>query len=657
MKMIESKAKWSNKVFEELKAGQQEVSVVDFMKGGYKELLEKKIKEWNRIFPQVQFDEYGRAELGNIQIPRDVIFNNVSGQIDDMQRRGSLFDLYLTRVLREKYEACSPLYADRSIIKRAMKHDELYISTRRGREEKVKASKWFAKAQELWENDNPRYTEIMDKLRVLRPKINKTESEKTEIERLLAEKEEIESLNIYVMYQRLQNEAKKGGSLKITINPLDTLVASGDGRVNPTKFSTCWSTEFKPKKNKDGEDLLVVMEGGYSNPIMLLAYGSLLGKAIVYVENGIDYTIEHKDIPHTNNKFTFKGFTERGHVLIADEDKKKVLVERWYPSKSEERENEVIKIMAGKGMERETYRKKQLPYQDMEGNLVYTSILGKYKYYRKEMAKSYSSIYLDRVGFGESEKKDEKELPVIWGLRGNRIDEGVHSNTDSYAGGTSDLATDVIVCECGHVHNANNERLEQVEGCWYCGECKNELFTTCPTCGRVHNEEDLIKVGDRVFCADCKDKYIKVCSACGESHLIDNCICINKEEDLYLCKACEVKGEDIFDVCEICGEKHLKRDLDKLIVDGVETKVCSLCYFELEDCKECNEYTRNSDCVCNKCKGIEEMTLREVAVGVVGMIDNLKNQIAELEANPVNAEIRAKIEELKVKVAELESNN
>lgn len=577
----------------------KKVSLMDIFKGGYRKQLDEKIKFWEEKFSDLKFDEYGRAELGNIAIKRNQIFRDL--RLEGILMKGSIFDLYIAKVLRVEFESINPLIVGSSLIEDMFVRGDIYIATRDGKGKTIKTSKVLAKAQELWKKDNIGYQEVMDELRELRSKQEKSSDDREEIAKLVKAKKEFESLNLYCLYETLQNEAKKGGKLFISINPIDVFTSAGESgtssSINPTKFSTCWRINFEKKGLKDGDNIILHQDGEYSNPYLMYGYESLLNKAIVYVENHERLKVVNKNIPHTNNEFEFIGYTERGHLLYTGENK--VMMERWYPSKTQQREEEVINVLKENGMINERLYSTEFTYQDIEGNKDYISLLTQMKNQTKD-GERLRGLYLDRVGFAES--STEEYVPVLKSLRDNRIDIYMGYVEDKYIRNVSDLYEYTSICSCGHIHSFKNKKdIEVIDGEFICHECVKEKYFTCPTCGKVCNKEDIKVVEGKELCVHCINDNVIKCSACGEEHLKDNMIAINEEERVFMCKECDSKGVELFDTCEICGKKHLKIDLDVYNVDGKDKKVCFNCYFELYDCK-CGNYTLHENGICSVCE-------------------------------------------------------
>jgi hypothetical protein len=55
---------------------------------------------------------------------------------------------------------------------------------------------------------------------------------------------------------------------------------------------------------------------------------------------------------------------------------------------------------------------------------------------------------------------------------------------------------------------------------FYCQQCIDELFTTCPKCGKIRKKKEIWRdfYGERM-CYDCLFEHRRLCNVCGEWYL------------------------------------------------------------------------------------------------------------------------------------------
>lgn len=137
-----------------------------------------------------------------------------------------------------------------------------------------------------------------------------------------------------------------------------------------------------------------------------------------------------------------------------------------------------------------------------------------------------------------------------------------------------------------HKYKANNLSLVK----WYCDDCYQEKFFTCPNCKEVKEKDDYIRPTAKNIatlkkggCNECST----TCQSCNK--VIDKDYCHYFDNDSY----CEDCYSDHYSSCEGCNDVFERDEL--FFVEDVG-EFCSSCYDDkFTKCKECNNQIKNSD--------------------------------------------------------------
>jgi len=120
-------------------------------------------------------------------------------------------------------------------------------------------------------------------------------------------------------------------------------------------------------------------------------------------------------------------------------------------------------------------------------------------------------------------------------------------------------------CKDSHFCKRCGTRLQEFEVHWgngypYCGECYNNLFTTCDRCGEVvrQDETTYLEEYNRILCNYCLENYYTRCSKCEKYIRNEDILYIDGEGD-YICEECYSKYTKD---CSKCGARFYEENLD-----------------------------------------------------------------------------------------------
>lgn len=110
-----------------------------------------------------------------------------------------------------------------------------------------------------------------------------------------------------------------------------------------------------------------------------------------------------------------------------------------------------------------------------------------------------------------------------------------------------------ITCySCGNTFNPDRENMTEINGDYYCEDCRNENFSYCESCDDFVNIDNIYEVDGEYLCESCYDHYTSECDICGNRHSDNNLnsynfsdgtrknVCGDCESDLTYCERCDI---------------------------------------------------------------------------------------------------------------------
>ncbi|SNS23095.1 hypothetical protein SAMN05446037_1006130 [Anaerovirgula multivorans] len=476
----------------------------------YLHITEEKKKEWLRLFPFLEFDRFGRASVGNIQV-------------DDTALAEELYNFVLSesffnaiKIWENKNELKLPNYFDIALKRfncgttRLVANSEVYLCSTAGGEDKhMRLSKILAQIQAIWEKETcPEYSELRKEIKKLR-KEGLTFSNSLELVDLSEKKKSLEIGNFYVAYDHFQNAIKKGTEMWLSINPLDLITSSGNQGDNPTRFDSCWSLEMELAS----DEIHVDRSGCHSSGSACLNMGRITNRGILFIKNG-----RTLNVPGTD--FDFIGYSERSHVWL-DEicGNSSLFLERVYPSKCYERRRDWFEALTKSGFDvkEESCNTEEFDYQDSENLNNYSN-------------KSGGALFLDNVAITSG---------TLYYLNGCRMDYDYDDNIDG-------IIEAVYCCECGD--STDSDDRYEVGGNIYCSYCFNDRYVSCQYCGEPVEINNAIEIEGYYYCEYHANVRGCQCEGCGEWAYTEHMEEYNGD---YYCRSC---FDEHHTYCANCGE-------------------------------------------------------------------------------------------------------
>lgn len=271
-----------------------------------REIINAKKEIWNKAFPDIVFDDNGRALVGSLpSYDRNAFYYKIK------QNTSPLFEeclLEAYKELRLKPIALSDIEYNQYLSKR------LEVETETGFKQERSLPSILSKASSIWERKMPMYRPLRN---VYKP-INKAKESASDIETLKTILKSMENGNTYIAYDNLMRVFQPK-DMYISINPLDKLFSSGgDGTNSLTKFSSCWRNHVDIN---DNGTIKFSSSGEYSNPKaqVLLGEHPLCGMLVIPNENTIEV-----------DGMKFFGMLQRSHIWLHEGE---IFLENVYPDK------------------------------------------------------------------------------------------------------------------------------------------------------------------------------------------------------------------------------------------------------------------------------------------------------------------------------------
>lgn len=271
-----------------------------------REIIEIKKELWNKAFPDIVFNEDGRAKVGSLPSYDENAFYQKIRQNTSPLFEECLIEAY--KELRLKPIALSDIQYNQYLAKR------LEVETETGFKQERSLPSILSKASSIWERRMPMYRPLRN---IYKP-INKAKESISDIERLKEILKDMEKGNTYISYDNLMRVFQPK-DMYISINPLDKLFSSGGANTNSiTKFSSCWRNTMEVE---DNGNVKLSSTGEYSNPKaqVLLGEHPLCGMLIIPNENTIEV-----------DGMKFFGMLQRSHIWLHGD---KIFIENIYPDK------------------------------------------------------------------------------------------------------------------------------------------------------------------------------------------------------------------------------------------------------------------------------------------------------------------------------------
>ena len=130
-----------------------------------------------------------------------------------------------------------------------------------------------------------------------------------------------------------------------------------------------------------------------------------------------------------------------------------------------------------------------------------------------------------------------------------------------------------LIATCRHCGEYYNPLEGEIEG--VCPTCAAERYTTCPECGEVVENTNLVTLeGGRRICQSCADRLAILCTECGRWHMADEVQHITDRHGNRVCEHCW----ESYSRCERCGGWFRSDETSER--DGAE--LCVRCADEID---------------------------------------------------------------------------
>ena len=271
-----------------------------------REVIASKRELWESRFPNLEFDENGRAFVGLLPGYNQKTFNKEIGT-----KNATVFNKCLK-------EACTELRIETISLKDLTYEDfcsrRITVTTKNGNVQERSLPSILARANLIWERKMPLHRPLRNLYKTM-VKENNT-SDDVEIIRGILDR--MEQNNTYMSYDKLMRlfQSKK---IFISINPLDKLFSSGGSDSDSiTRFSSCWANDMTILSDNSVE---ISPLGSYANPIAQIKLGehALCGMLIVPNDNELDVF-----------GMKFLGMLQRSHIWLKEDS---IFIENIYPDK------------------------------------------------------------------------------------------------------------------------------------------------------------------------------------------------------------------------------------------------------------------------------------------------------------------------------------
>lgn len=280
-----------------------------------KEIIKFKSKFWEEAFPDIKFDENGRAKVGFLPTYDKSVFYAKIKENTSKLFEECLLEAY--KELRIKPIALSDIDYYQYLTKR------ITVETETGFIQERSLPSILGKANSIWEQRMPLYRPLRN---VYKP-IAKAKDNPRDIDTLKEILSNMENGNTYIAYDNLMRVFQPR-DMYISINPLDKLLSAGGDDCNSlTKFSSCWRNKMVLK---DNGNILFSTKGEYSNPKAQVKLGEhvLCGMLIIPNENTVEVC-----------GMKFYGMMQRSHIWLSEEG---IFLENIYPDKGNRDRMETI---------------------------------------------------------------------------------------------------------------------------------------------------------------------------------------------------------------------------------------------------------------------------------------------------------------------------
>ena len=271
-----------------------------------REVINSKKELWKSKFPSLEFDEDGRAFVGQLPGYDERIFNKEIGR-----KNAAAFNKCLK-------EACTELRIKPISLKDLTYADfclkRIIVTTKSGNVQERSLPSILARANSIWERKMP----LHRPLRNLYKTMVKEDSTSNDVEIVKDILNKMEYTNIYMSYDKLMR-IFQNKNVYISINPLDKLFSSGgDGSDSITRFFSCWANDMSIL---DDDSVEISPLGSYANPMAQIKLGehALCGMIIVPNDNELDVF-----------GMKFLGMLQRSHIWLRDDS---IFIENIYPDK------------------------------------------------------------------------------------------------------------------------------------------------------------------------------------------------------------------------------------------------------------------------------------------------------------------------------------
>lgn len=274
-----------------------------------REIIEYKKPIWEAAFPEIQFDENGRAKVGLLPLYTEAEFQKKIRQSSSKLFKECLAEAY--KELRLKPISLTDIQYAQYVSKR------IIVETETGNIQERSLPSILGRASAIWERKMPLYRPLRN---IYKPMAKARENQQN-IDCTKDILSKMEHGNTYISYDELMRifQAK---DIYISINPLDKLFSSGGPNTGSiTNFRTCWTNDMDILDNGKIE---FSPEGEYSNPKAQVVLGAYPMCGMLMVPNG--NTIKFDEME-------FHGMLQRSHIWL---DRDAIFMENLYPDKSNE---------------------------------------------------------------------------------------------------------------------------------------------------------------------------------------------------------------------------------------------------------------------------------------------------------------------------------
>lgn len=271
-----------------------------------RDVINSKKELWKSKFPNLEFDEDGRAFVGLLPGYDERTFDKEIGR-----KNATAFNKCLK-------EACTELrikpISSKDLTYADFCSKRITVTTKNGNVQERSLPSILARANLIWERKMPLHRPLRNLYKTM-AKENNTSDDVEIIRGIL---DEMEEKNTYMSYDKLMRlfQSKK---IFISINPLDKLFSSGGSDSDSiTRFSSCWANDMTILEDNSVE---ISPLGSYANPMAQIKLGehALCGMLVVPNDNELDVF-----------GMKFLGMLQRSHIWLREDS---IFIENIYPDK------------------------------------------------------------------------------------------------------------------------------------------------------------------------------------------------------------------------------------------------------------------------------------------------------------------------------------